>query len=135
MIEILVLDDNRGHATMIKACLNSDRAHVTVIDDGEDALRLLNGAQYRANLVLVEMQMPRFHGHEIVRRMRRRNPKLPIVVFSVSADQEDVGQAYASGANMYVEKPADPEAFYRAVRRIAKLWVEPMSCVTAAAAC
>jgi len=133
MIEILVVDDNAEHVLLVRKCLNNHYyVAVTVAEDGEQALRVLAGPDYRPNLILLELNLPRLHGHEVLRRIRRRNPTIPIVVLSTSRSQEDISQAYAAGANMYAAKPWDPDAFRRTIQAIAQLWVTPLAAARAA---
>lgn len=135
MIEILVVDHNPSHVLLVKECLaNHYVVAVTVAEDGEQALRLVASQSYRPNLVLLELNIPRLHGYEVLRRIRRRNQTIPIVVLSASRSQEDIGRAYASGANMYAEKPSDPDAFRGTIRTIARMWVAPLTGARAACA-
>ena len=133
MIEILLVDNNRGHVLLVKECLNSGyRVSVTVVNDGEEALELLASELYRPQLVLLELKIPRLQGDEVLRRIRRRCPQLPVVVLSASKSQEDVSLAYASGANMYAEKPVELDEFRKTIHGIARLWVAPMLIARAA---
>ena len=133
MIEILVVDDNAEHVFLVRRSLNNHYyVAITVAEDGEQALRLLARQDYRPNLILLELNLPRLHGHEVLRRIRRRNQTIPIVVLSASRSQEDISRAYAAGANMYAEKPWDPDAFRRTIQSIAELWVTPLAAARAA---
>jgi len=133
MIEILVVDGNAEHVLLVKKCLsNHYYVAVTVAEDGEQALLLLTSPDYRPNLILLELNLPRLHGHEVLRRIRRKNQTVPIVVLSGSRSQEDVSRAYAAGANMYAEKSWDPDAFRRTIQAIAQLWVTPLAAARAA---
>ena len=133
MLEILIVDDNRRHALLTKDCLSTVyRATVTVVENGEAALLLLANEFYRPNLILLDLHVREVDGCEVLRRIRRRIPKLPVVVFSSSHNQEEISRAYASGANMYAEKPSDLDAFGKAVQAIARLWVAPLVRVRAA---
>lgn len=134
MIEILVVDNNRAHVLLITACLNQCcPASIQVAVDGEEAVRLLANANYRPHLVLLELTVPKLNGQEVLKRIRRRSQTIPIIVLSASRNQEDVSRAYASGANMFAEKPSDPEAFRRTICTIAKLWLAPLAVGRAAA--
>jgi len=135
MIEILLVDDNHAHVLLVKECLGNYRGvAVTVAEDGQAALWLLAGRDYRPDLILLELLLPRVDGHEVLRSIRRRNSAIPIVVFSTSGSQDDISLAYACGANMYVEKPSNPHSFRRTIHAIARLWVEPERAASAASA-
>lgn len=127
MLEILIVDDNRSQALLAKECLSTVyRATVTVVENGEAALLLLANEFYRPNLILLGLQVRETDGCEVLRRIRRRTPKLPVVVFGASRNQEEISRAYASGANMYAEMPSDLDAFGKAIQSIARLWVAPL---------
>jgi two-component system, chemotaxis family, response regulator Rcp1 len=127
MIQILVVDNDRGHALLAEKCLTHDYyAAVTVVGDGEDALRLLAEENYRPNLVLLDLNTRSLAAHHALRRIRRSKPKLPIVILSASSNTDDICRAYAEGANMYAEKPSDLDAFRTTIHSIAQLWIVPM---------
>ncbi len=134
MIEILVVDHNRADVLLFKQCLNSRyQVVVTVVEDGDQALGLFANECYRPNLVVIELNIPKLQGHELLRRIRRKNPTIPIVVLSSSRDQEDIRSAYAGGANMYAEKPSDLDRFRTTIQAIVRLWLAPPAGARAAA--
>lgn len=135
MIEILVVDDDRQHTLVAEECLTRDyNAVVTVVQDGDEALQVLSREDYHPHLVLLELRNHATPGQYLLRKIRRRKPKLPVVVWSPSRNTDDVLQAYAEGANMYAEKPSDLEQLRTTVHNIAKLWIKPFSSVKAAGA-
>ncbi len=65
----------------------------------------------RFDLLLVDINMPKMNGYELVREIRK-NPELmeiPVVMISTEASQEDKIKAYEAGANFYIVKPIRPE--------------------------
>jgi len=135
MVEILVVDDDRPHTRVAEECLTqSYSAVVTVVEDEDEALRVLSRADYHPHLILLELRNHATPGQYLLRKIRRRKPKLPVVVWSTSRNTEDVLQAYAEGANMYAEKPSDLEQFRTTVHNIAQLWIKPFGSMKAAGA-
>lgn len=135
MIEILVVDHNPRDVLLVKECLGRQYpVAVTVAEDGEQAVRLLASQGYRPNLVLLELSIPRLDGYDVLRRIRRGSPSIPIVVLSALTSQEDVSRAYANGANMYAERPSDPDRFRKTLHAIARMWVAPLTGARAASA-
>lgn len=128
MIEILLIEDNPGDALLVKECLNGRYVvRVTVAQDGEEALHVLMRHGYKPDLILLDLKMPKLDGHEVLRRIRRRiTMKVPIVILSSSSSPDDIDEAYAIGANAYVEKPPDLEGLARMIHSVARLWVEPL---------
>ena len=135
MIQILVVDDNRRDAQLARECLTHDySADVTVAADAEHALRLLAEDGYTPDLVLLGVIGQSLLGFQLLRRIRRQKPRLPIVVLSASSSPDEVSRAYAEGANMYVEKSLDRNELRRALCSIAQLWIEPLGRTRAACA-
>jgi len=135
MLEILVVDDDRRYARVAVECLTRDHnAAVTVVEDGDEAIRFLSREAYHPHLVLLEMRNRGVTGLHILRKIRRQKPKLPVVVWGTSRNTEEILQAYAEGANMYAEKPSDLAHFRTTIHNIAQLWITPFSSVKAACA-
>ena len=128
MIEILVIDDNPADTLLFQRFLSQYcGVGVTIAHDGEEALALLAGSQYKPNLILLDLKMPKMNGHEVLRRVRRKiAPKTPIIVMSGSRNLDDISQAYACGANAYVEKPSELDSHREIIQSMARLWIEPL---------
>jgi two-component system, chemotaxis family, response regulator Rcp1 len=121
MIDILVVDDNPADVLLFKEFL-SDRyaVRITVAQDGEEALSLLIRPGYKPRLIVLD-------GQEVLKRIRRKlAPKIPIIVMSGSRNLDDISQAYANGANVYVDKPSELNALRKTIESLARLWVEPL---------
>jgi CheY-like chemotaxis protein len=97
-------------------------------DDGAAALEVLDevlaGRHPRPDVVLLDLNMPKASGVDVLRRVTG-DPELrtiPVVVFSTSRSDVDVAVAYACGANAYVVKPLDLQRFMTVVRNIEEHW-------------
>ena len=97
-------------------------------DDGAAALVVLDevvaGRHPRPDVVLLDLNMPRASGVDVLRRVKG-DPDLrtiPVVVFSTSRSDVDVAVAYECGANAYVVKPLDLQRFMTVVRNIEEHW-------------
>ena len=127
MSEVLVVEDNPAEALLIKTHLGEHfKARVSIAKDGEEALMLLKDPDYRPDLILLDLTLPKLDGHQVLKRVRRHiAPKVPIVIMSGSRDPNDIGEAYASGANAYVEKPSDLDQLVAAIQTVGRLWMRP----------
>ena len=67
-INILLAEDERTLAMIIKDTLDGQGFHVTVADDGEQALRLFD--DHKPDVLVADVMMPRMDGYELVRRIR-----------------------------------------------------------------
>ncbi|MEN9784986.1 MAG: hypothetical protein RLZZ299_250 [Pseudomonadota bacterium] len=103
------------------------------VRDGDEALAVLqaspSGAE-RVRLVLLDLQMPRLGGFEVLRALKE-NPRtrdIPVVVFTSSAHESDRERSLALGAAAFVTKPVETAAFERSVRQLVERWLAPAAC-------
>jgi two-component system, chemotaxis family, response regulator Rcp1 len=131
-LHTLLVEDNPGDVELIRLALKNGHAtnRISVVEDGEQAIHFLErtGKYTDASppdLILLDLNLPRIDGREVLEAIKT-DPKLkhiPVVVFTTSDAQRDVQQAYHRHANCYVTKPADADAFLRAVRDIETFWL------------
>jgi two-component system, response regulator len=132
---LLLVEDNPDDELLALRALRKGGfdPEVVVVRDGVEALEWLavpgeQGGQGRAlpGLVLLDLKLPRIDGLEVLRRLRAepRTRTLPIVLLTSSRQPEDVARAYELGANGYVCKPVESEAFFEAVRTIGAYWLK-----------
>lgn len=102
-IHILLAEDERTLAMIIKDTLDGQGFDVTVADDGEQALTL-----YRANkpdVLVADVMMPRMDGYELVRRIRKSDRQTPVIFLTARSAVGDVVHEFEMGANDYLKKP------------------------------
>jgi CheY-like chemotaxis protein len=128
---ILVVEDSADdEALMVRALSRVAIAmQVVVVRDGAEALQYLlpdTGHAVRPRVVLSDLKLPKLDGLELLRCLRAddRTATLPVVLFSSSAQDADLQQAYALGANSYIRKPVDSQLFADTVRQIGEYWLE-----------
>src|SRR5205823_13849962 len=76
-------------------------------------------------VILVDLKLPKVDGLEVLRRLKtdERTRALPVVVRTSSREEPDIAAAYRLGANSYMVKPVDFEAFARAVSEVGLYWL------------
>jgi CheY-like chemotaxis protein len=131
-IEILLVEDSPGDVTLTIEALRDAKVanNLHVARDGEEALRFLRreGAyadRPRPDLVLLDLNMPRKDGREVLAEMKA-DPvfkRIPVVVLTTSQSEDDVAAAYNLSANCYVAKPVDLDQFLGVVRAIDDFWL------------
>jgi two-component system, response regulator len=131
-IILLVEDNPDDEALTLRAFRKSDvRNEVVVMRDGAEALAYLfpedrdgDSAPYPA-LVLLDLNLPKIGGQEVLRRMQadERTRLIPVVVLTSSKLEEDILDSYRSGANAYVRKPVQYSDFTEAVRALGVFWL------------
>lgn len=131
---ILVVEDDPLHYELIERSVRSlERANVRYdlfwAKDGEEALDFLfrrkSYAQApRPNLVLLDLYLPKKHGLDVLNEIKKDEKlrKIPVIVFTVSTDEEEMVRAYDSGAAGFLQKPASPEEFERLLTTVWEYW-------------
>ncbi len=131
---ILLVEDNPDDADLAMRAFRMGplRPTVALARDGVEALDYLFGTgayaespPKRPDLVLLDLKLPRIDGLEVLRRLRAdaRTRCLPIVVMTSSLHAADVEQSYALGANGYVRKPVQFDAFLEATNALGAFWL------------
>lgn len=129
---ILLVEDSPTDAMMVEEILS--QVHVRnvlhVVEDGIQALQFLRReAAYagapRPDLILLDLQLPRKNGQEVLEEIKRdeRLRTIPVVVLTSSREERDIASAYRSFANSYVAKPIDYRDFAEALRLIERYWL------------
>ena len=78
------------------------------------------------DLVLLDLNLPRLSGHDVLAEMRR-DPNLkclPVIVVSSSDNPADVQRAYSAHASLFLKKPLDLERYFLMVRTVKELWLD-----------
>jgi CheY-like chemotaxis protein len=131
-IEVLLVEDDPGDVLLTREAFEhnkvSNRLHV--VNDGEQAMDFLRGeGAYtdvpRPDLVLLDLNLPRKDGREVLGEMKE-DPELrviPVVILTTSEAEEDIVRSYRLHANAYVSKPVDFDQFIKVVRRIDDFFV------------
>lgn len=104
-MNILVIDDHRLFAYGLKLALQqlSDNANIVEAYTAQRALGLID-AGTTFDLILTDLQMPGFGGHELVQSFASRKMRMPVAVISASESLSDMRRAYEHGARGYIFK-------------------------------
>jgi two-component system, chemotaxis family, response regulator Rcp1 len=131
-ISILLVEDNPGDVRLTQEALKAGRVLNTlqVVGDGLEALALLRREgrhrdAVRPDLVLLDLNLPRMDGTEVLRSVKG-DPALaiiPVVVLTSSKAEEDIVKSYNLHANSYITKPVELERFMEVVRSIGDYWL------------
>jgi len=128
---ILLVEDNPDdEALTLRAFKKSGISNeVVVMRDGAEALAYLfpdDGADVPIPaLILLDLNLPKVGGLEVLRRMRsdERTNMIPVVVLTSSKLEEDILDSYRNGANAYVRKPVKFSDFTQAVNALGVFWL------------
>ena len=117
MIDILIVEDNKEIATLLKDFLTKENYMVSVADSGERALELYE--KYGARLVLLDMMLPGIDGFNVCSKIRE-NANTPIIILSAKIAKEDKLNGIILGADDYIEKPIDIDILIAKIKGIFK---------------
>ncbi len=131
-IQILLVEDNPGDVRLTVEALKDAKVYnkLHVVEDGVLALEFLHqrGAYRdapRPDLVLLDLNLPRKNGREVLADIKTddRLKTIPVVILTTSQAEEDVLKAYSLHANCYITKPVDFIQFTNIVRTIEEFWL------------
>jgi CheY-like chemotaxis protein len=119
-IDVLLVEDDAGDTLMIREAFEHHEITHTLhhVADGVEAMEFLHGDGPRPDLILLDLNLPRMDGREVLKRVKG-DPNLraiPVVVLTTSEADEDILRSYDLHANAYVTKPVDFERFIEVVR-------------------
>ena len=133
--EILIVEDNPQDAELtIRALKKMNLAiHIMVAEDGEEALNIIfsrgvyegRQAQKPPKVIFLDLKLPKVSGLEILKEIKS-NPStkmIPVVVITSSREDPDIKAAYEFGANGYVVKPVEFEAFSSSMIQTGLFWL------------
>ncbi len=131
-IRILMVEDDPADVRLAREALKNKKVHMIMHDvpDGMEAMAFLRkegtyADMVRPDLILLDLNMPRMDGREVLVELKK-DPKLkriPVIVLTTSAGEEDILAAYDMNANCYIIKPVDWKQFIKVVELIEDFWL------------
>lgn len=133
--EILLVEDSPDDVAFFVYTLEKTglAPHLHVIADGAEALEFIfctgqykeRNSANRPKVILLDLKLPKVNGLEVLRRLKAEphTRTIPVVVLSSSLEERDLSESYALGANSYVVKPMDFDAFSQCIRMLAQYWL------------
>ena len=130
-IEVLLVEDNPGDVRLITEALKDAKIHVhiNVVYDGVEALAMLRregkyAAAVLPDLVLLDLNLPKLSGHEVLARIKQDENlrRIPVVIVTSSQADRDIATSYDLHANCFVTKPVDLDQFFRVVEAVRDFW-------------
>ena len=122
MSRILVVEDEPMVAEVVERYLRRDGHEVTIAFDGQSAIEEFTRAP--ADLVILDVMLPRVHGMEVCRRIRA-DSDAPIIMLTARGDERDRVEGFDLGADDYVTKPFSPRELTARVRAVLRRTAKP----------
>lgn len=133
-VDILLVEDNPHDAELTVRTLRKENLanQVFVAEDGEEALEFIfcrgrfadRNRSKPLKVIFLDLKLPKVNGLEVLKEIKT-NPatmKLPVVIITSSREDPDIKTAYELGANSYVVKPVDFDAFLHAISNTGLYW-------------
>ncbi len=114
-MRILLVDDEKKIANVLKAYLQQEGFYVTTAVNGLVALTLFKENQF--NLIILDLMLPGLSGEEICREIRKVSA-VPIIMLTAKVDEEDRIAGLGLGADDYIVKPFSPREVVARVRAV-----------------
>lgn len=133
---ILLAEDDPGDQELTRRALleGKIRNDLHIVEDGEEALDyLFRRGKYsdpadspRPDLMLLDLNMPKLDGRQVLERMRQ-SPELDsitVIVLTTSQQEEDVTHSYNLGVKSFITKPVDYKQFARIIHTVSEYWFQ-----------
>lgn len=130
---ILLVDDDPDYRMLVRDALESSGRAFQIFEcvDGLDGIHFVRGdGEYESmptpNLVILDLEMPRCDGHEVLKRLRadERFKTLPIVVLTSLDDDDEERRALLNGASSYTCKTGDLDQMFDKLETAASYWIK-----------
>jgi len=135
IIDMLIIEDTSQDLTLALRALGKIEltSRIQYARDGEEALdfvfcegpcterKMADGPK----VILLDLKLPKIDGLEVLARIKGdiRTRSIPVIVLTSSAEQKDIMESYALGANSYIIKPVNSEQFCQAVQIVGTYWL------------
>ena len=134
-VALLLVEDDADYRELTLRALHEvcDPSRIRTSDDGEEALDFLlargahegRDARKQPRLVVLDLNLPRRHGLDVLRAMREDplTQSVPVVVLTGSGERAELDRCYACGANSVVRKTTDTDELRRKMKQMFEFWI------------
>ncbi len=126
--KVLLIEDDPDHADLITEVLKEDnvkgiKTEVILKKDGMEAIDYFqHEMKSQVSLIILNLNLPKIHGMDILKFIKK-TPKyhsIPVFIVSTSSEQKTIDEAYKNGANAYIIKPDFYEDFAKTIKILRK---------------
>jgi two-component system, chemotaxis family, response regulator Rcp1 len=131
--EILLVEDNPADVYLLNQTLKDSRfpLRLNVVFNGAEALDYLRhrspyAAAIRPDFILLDLNLPRINGHEVVAEIRRspRLSSIPILILTNSDNDDDKWKAYSGHVDAYLLKPKELRDYGNLLKYLDENWLQ-----------
>ncbi|MBT8254503.1 MAG: response regulator [Bacteroidia bacterium] len=125
-LEILLIEDDVIEVMKLRRTIKSLELNhkITVAENGEDAIKILNTVEKLPELILLDLNMPKINGIEFLSIIKKddRFHHIPAVILSTSSNRSDIVECYRIGIAGYVIKPLKYEDYVEKIEKLLAYW-------------
>jgi OmpR-family two-component system manganese-sensing response regulator len=116
MAKILIVEDDRGLATMLSDWLQSEKYTVALAERGDDAESLVKHDRF--DLIILDWNLPGTSGINVLKQLRQRDEYVPVLMLTSRNELEAKKEGLDSGADDYLTKPFEPVELSARIRAL-----------------
>jgi len=129
--KILLVEDNPADVSLTKKAIQKSElvSQLDVVKDGVEAIKFLRKFKIdshvdRPDLILLDLNLPKKSGLELLKEIKEDEDlrRIPVVVLTISSNEEDLLKAYNLHANCFINKPLNIKEFYIIIEFICTFW-------------
>ena len=133
LANILLVEDNEGDILLTLEAFEECRlqTEISVAKNGQEALDyVFKRGKFtdavRPDLILLDINIPIFNGHEVLHQIKSHPDlkKIPVIMLTTSSNQKDIDTAYENHCNSYIKKPLEIKEFLDAILKIEEFWLQ-----------
>ena len=115
---VFIVEDDENISFLLEFMLRREGYKVIIADDGKKAMDFVE-REFPPSIVLLDIMLPHHDGYEIITGIRRKLSwkKVPVIMLTTKAREDDIVRALKSGANDYILKPFQPEELMARLNR------------------
>jgi PAS domain S-box-containing protein len=102
---ILIVEDDISNSELIKALLEDYNFNLLFAETGKECLEILFGQKLHIDFILMDIRLPDISGLDLTRKIKKDNPKMPIIAQTAYATSHDLAECLNAGCNNYIPKP------------------------------
>lgn len=125
-VTVLLVEDNKGDYELTRRAFKKGKLNVELLwaSEGSEALNLMSDNKYRVDLVLLDLNLPRVSGFDVLKQLKANEATrhIPVVILTTSESDEDVLKAYNEYASCFITKPVDLIKFSQIVQKLEDFW-------------
>ena len=117
-MRLLLAEDERSLSRAVTVLLRKNHYEVDPVYDGQEALDYLSSGNYDG--AILDIMMPKMDGIDVLRRLRQRGDRLPVLLLTAKSEVEDKVLGLDSGANDYLTKPFASQELLARIRAMTR---------------